>query len=152
MIWPDGYAVDSVALHLDVMSDNPYEHAPELRATLFPVFTAKGMSRTPAVEVELASASYPADAIADSITGRVTLDVVVGTNGLPDSATLRVREPSAAVLDTARLAHYYREFIDASRDRVLRTRFRPARIGGCTIRQLVHLSFNYIGRNPTSSP
>lgn len=46
----------------------------------------------------------------------------------------------------------YREFIDTSRELVLRTRFRPARIGGCTIRQLVHLSFKYGGRNAPSSP
>ena len=50
------------------------------------------------------------------------------------------------------MAHYYREFIDASRSVVMRETFRAARIGGCVIRQVVHLSFDYLPRqNPPVS-
>lgn len=92
MVWPDGFAADSVTMRLDVMSDNPYENAPSLRATLFPVFTAQGLARTSAAVDVRVDPAYPKDAMGDSITGRVS------------------------------------------------------RIGGCVIRQLVHLSFDYLPR------
>jgi len=95
--------------------------------------------------------AYPQDATADSITGRVSLAVVIGTNGRADSSTIRVDEP-ASVLATSPMAHYYREFIDASRNVVMREAFHLARIGGCVIRQVVHLSFDYLPRqNPPVS-
>jgi len=152
MVWPDGFAPDSVAMRLDIMSDNPYENAPSMRATLFPVFTAKGLARSPAAVDVRVDPAYPQDATADSITGRVSLAVVIGTNGRADSSTIHVDEPSASVLATSPMAHYYREFIDASRNVVMRETFRPARIGGCVIRQVVHLSFDYLPRqNPPVS-
>lgn len=146
MVWPDGYAPDSVAMRLDIMSDNPYEDAPSMRATLFPVFTAQGLARTSAAVDVRVDPPYPKDAMGDSITGRVSMAVVIGTDGHADSSTIHVDEPSAAVLATSPMAHYYREFIDASRGVVMQETFRPARIGGCVIRQLVHLSFDYLPR------
>ena len=146
MVWPDGYAPDSVAMRLDIMSDNPYENAPSMRATLFPVFTAQGLARTSAAVDVRVDPPYPKDAVGDSITGRVSMAVVIGTDGRADSSTIRVDEPSAALLATSPMAHYYREFIDASRAVVMRETFRPARIGGCVIRQVVHLSFDYLAR------
>jgi hypothetical protein len=62
-----------------------------------------------------------------------------------------VDEPSASVLATSPMAHYYREFIDASRSVVMRETFRAARIGGCVIRQVVHLSFDYLPRKKPAS-
>jgi cell division protein FtsB len=149
MLWPDSYKADSVAVHLDVMSENPYEHAPSLGVSLFPVFTAKGLVRLPAMLVQRVAPVYPADALGDSITAKVLVDVVIGTDGRPDTATLRVRSPSAAMLADSPMAHVYREFVDATREVVTRERFRPARIGGCEIRQLAHLSFDYVPRSPT---
>lgn len=146
MVWPNGFAPDSVAMRLDVMSDNPYENAPSMRATLFPVFTAQGLARTSAAVDVRVDPPYPKDAMGDSITGRVSLAVVIGTDGRADSSTIRVDEPSASVLATSPMAHYYREFIDASRDVVMRETFSPARIAGCVIRQVVHLSFDYVPR------
>ncbi len=146
IVWPDGYAPDSVTMRLDIMSDNPYENAPSMRATLFPVFTAQGLARTSAAVDVRVDSPYPRDAMGDSITGRVSMAVVIGTDGRADSSTIRVDEPSATVLATSPMAHYYREFIDASRAAVMRETFRPARIGGCVIRQVVHLSFDYLPR------
>lgn len=146
MVWPDGYAPDSVAMRLDIMSDNPYENAPSMRATLFPVFTATGLPRTSAAVDVRVEPAYPQDATGDSITGRVSMAVVIGSDGKADSSTIRVVEPSSAVLAASPMAHYYREFIDASRDALMRETFRPARIGGCVIRQVVHVSFDYLPR------
>jgi hypothetical protein len=146
MVWPDGYAADSVAMRLDVMSDNPFENAPSMRATLFPIFTAQGLARTSAAVDVHVDPPYPQDATADSIAGRVVMAVVIGTDGRADSSTIHVDEPTAAVLAASPMAHYYREFIDASRAVLMRETFRPARIGGCVIRQVVHLSFDYLPR------
>jgi hypothetical protein len=146
MVWPDGYAADSVAMRLDVMSDNPFENAPSMRVTLFPIFTAQGLARTSAAVDVHVDPPYPQDATADSIAGRVVMAVVIGIDGRADSSTIHVDEPSASVLATSPMAHYYREFIDASRAVVMRETFRPARIGGCVIRQVVHLSFDYLPR------
>lgn len=151
MVWPDDYTADSVAIRLDVMSDDPYANAPSMRATLFPVFTAKGLARTAALVELAADPAYPKDALADSITGRVAVAVVIGTDGRADSSTMRVLEPSAAVLAASPMAHFYHEFIDATRDVVLRERFRPARIGGCVIRQVVNLSYDYVPRRKAAS-
>lgn len=151
MLWPDGYAADSIAVHLDVMSDNPYAHAPSVGISIFPVFTAKGIVRLPAILTQQVAPIYPEDALGDSITAKVLVDVVIGTDGRADSATIEVRSPSAAMLATSPKAHFYREFVDATRDVVMRERFRPARIGGCAIRQVAHLSFDYVPRRPTAS-
>jgi hypothetical protein len=151
MIFPDGYTADSVAMRLDVMSDNPFAFAPSMLATLFPVFTGKGIVRTQvALEAPL-TPTYPEDAFADSITATVVVDVVIGTDGRADSRTLEVRQPSAAALANSPKAHFYREFVDATRDVVLRERFRPARIGGCMVRQVAHLSYAYVPRKPAAS-
>jgi hypothetical protein len=151
MIFPDGYAADSVAMRLDVMSDNPFAFAPSMLATLFPVFTGKGIIRTQAALETQLTPTYPDDAFADSITAKVTVDVVIGTDGRADPRTLEVRQPSAATLATSPKAHFYREFVDATRDVVLRERFRPARIGGCMVRQVAHLSYDYAPRKPSAS-
>ena len=146
IVWPDGYAPDSVAMRLDVLSDNPFENAPSMRATLFPVFTADGLARTSAAVDVRVDPAYPQDATADSITGRVSMQVVIGTDGKADSSTIHIVEPSPAQLATSPMAHFYREFIDASRAVVMRETFRPAKIAGCVIRQVVNLSFDYLPR------
>ena len=147
MVWPDGDAVDSVAMHLDVTSDNPGRLVPSERAMVFPVFMAKGRAFQPAAAMmdRYVPGHYPADAMLANVTLKVSLQVVISADGRADPSTIRVLAPSAAVMDTSHNAHYYREFVDATRDRVLHQQYRAARIGGCPVRQLVSETANYAG-------
>lgn len=80
---------------------------------------------------------YPAQLQAGGFQGHVVVEFVVDSAGRADPAT--VRDPNAHVTRTLapELRQAYRDFFAAGRQAVLKTRFAPATVGGCAVRQRV---------------
>lgn len=74
---------------------------------------------------------YPSDMQSDRISGFVDLQFVVDANGL-------VAPQSVRVLRATR-----REFIEASRQALVASKFRPARVGTCAVPQVLQQRFSY---------
>ncbi len=72
---------------------------------------------------------YPAHLLAKGVQGGVIAQFVVDTTGRPDISSFHVMAPS----DTA--------FVDAVRDALLHMKFRPAKLAGRPVRQLVEQNF-----------
>lgn len=148
ILWPDGETRDSIPFSIEVMSN--YRHQGEaIRQSSFPIATAKSMQFVDAQLTHQAIPHYPDDARLEGISARVLLQFVIDTNGRADPNSIRVIEPSPAVLDTSRFAHFYREFIDVSRDVVVRNRYAPARYGACLVKEGVRVPLAYQGRRLT---
>jgi hypothetical protein len=148
IVWPEGYAADSVLLRLELM---PFANALQLpgRATsaAFAVFTTKGIALTPAFVRKRPPAEYPLDAGRKRISGEVLLTFVIDDRGRAVAKTIHVLRPSKALLDTSDFAHFYREFIQASRNSVLNTEYESAHVGTCAVREAVQQPFSYVMRH-----
>jgi len=141
MIWPDGYAPDSVVFHLTLMSGRGDE-ARMAEHSLFAVFSARGILEQPALQKpDQYPPRYPADAKRVELPVTVLLQFVIGSDGRVDPGTLKVLRPTADTLRASSSAHYYQEFVDAAEAAIRNYRFYPARIGGCAVRQLVQFPF-----------
>jgi len=137
MIWPDGYAPDSVVFHLTLMSGKGDE-ARMAERSLFAVFSTRGVLEQPALlKPDPYPPRYPPDARRVHLAVTVLLQFVIGPDGRVDPSTLEVLRPTADTLRASPSAHYYQEFVDAAQAAVRNYRFYPARIGGCAVRQLV---------------
>jgi len=145
MIWPDGYAPDSVEFRLTLMSGKGDVRRMATENSMFAVFSTKGISEQPALlKEDQRPPRYPPDADHQHIAGFVLLQFVVGTDGRADPGTLKVLRPAADTLRASPLAHYYQEFVVASEDAVRNLRFYPARIGGCAVRERVQFPFTFL--------
>jgi len=141
MIWPDGYAPDSVVFHLTLVGEKGDE-ARMAEHSLFAVFSARGILEQPALQKpDQYPPRYPADAKRVELPVTVLLQFVIGSDGRVDPGTLKVLRPTADTLRASSSAHYYQEFVDAAEAAIRNYRFYPARIGGCAVRQLVQFPF-----------
>ena len=148
IIWPEGEATDSVTFRIDVMRNYPHL-GNAIRQSSFPIATAKSVQYVNAQVIHQATPHHPDDARLEGISARVLLRFVIDTNGRADPSSIQVIEPSPAVLDTSRFAHFYREFIDVSRDVVVRNRYAPAHYGACLVTARVQSALVYAGRRLT---
>lgn len=145
MIWPDGYAQDSVEFRLTLMSGNGDVRRMAAEHSMFAVFSTKGIAEQPALlKEDQPPPRFPSDALHQHIAGFVLLQFVIGTDGRADPGTLTVLRPTADTLRASPLAHYYREFVAASEDAIRNTRFYPARIGACAVRERVRFPFTFL--------
>ena len=142
MIWPDGYAPDSVEFRLTLMSGKGDVRRMAAESSMFAVFSTKGISEQPALQKEdQYPPRYPPDANRVQLPVTVLLQFVIGPDGRVDLSTLKVLRPTADTLRASPSAHYYQEFVDAAEAAIRNYRFYPARIGRCAVRQLVRFPF-----------
>ncbi|HEU5480947.1 MAG TPA: energy transducer TonB, partial [Candidatus Tumulicola sp.] len=147
MIWPEGYAPDSLVFRLDLVAfGQPGRLMPD-KTSLMAVFSATGVAERPALQRQHLYATYPADARRMRIIGNLLLQFVVDTTGRADTQTIRVLRPTPAQVDSSEYPHYLREFIDAARSAIARDRFTPARVGRCAVRETVQLPVSYTFRD-----
>jgi hypothetical protein len=87
--------------------------------------------------------TYPRRPLESGYRGTVLIVLVVDTAGRAEPESARdLWPPTARALnDTER--RMYAAFVAASRDAALHTRFEPARIGGCPVRQYVQQPYEY---------
>jgi hypothetical protein len=82
---------------------------------------------------------YPSELQRAGYQGRTILRFVVDTLGRADGATVRDVWPVGVPRPSGRDAEAYAAFVAVARRAVEGARFRPARVAGCAVRQLVEL-------------
>ncbi|HEY7894538.1 MAG TPA: energy transducer TonB [Gemmatimonadaceae bacterium] len=144
MVWPDGYAADSVVFRLMLIAASNTSHLSATTYSLFAVYGTNGLREHPALLMKgQPSPWYPTDAEYRGLVGDVLLQFAIDTQGRADMTTIKVLRPTAATLSTSPFAHFYREFALAAEEAVRHDRFYPARIGTCPVRQLVQFPFSF---------
>ncbi len=150
IVWPDGYKPDSVAFRVALFGYAKYPPTGHRGMSLFSVFMTNGIAEIPAIATHPAWIDYPRDANFHRIVGEVLLQFAIDTTGRADPTTIKVLRPTAERMDSSDFASFYREFIQASRNAVEHSRYSPARIGACVVRELVQQPFAYTIARPSS--
>lgn len=87
--------------------------------------------------------NYPTGMQMRGFEGRVVLEFVIDPAGRPEPATVRDMHPEVVATLAPALRDAYRQFLQVSREAILRARFVPALAGGCPVRQLVQQTISY---------
>jgi hypothetical protein len=146
MIWPEGIEHDSVAfriaMHYPMVSGQGVVGTLSLRQG-FPLFFVPVPKEEP-VEVERQpKVDYPVWLIDRRVTGGLLLQFIVDTTGLADLSTVKDLWPSSRPRPSGQTRQYYESFRRAIVRALPDARFKPARIGGCKVRQLVQMPFGF---------
>lgn len=148
-IVPDAFTADSIPFTLDYHEEYGIEGGRVVARAGGPA-SLVAFTRRVAVEKQAASVpgtlrvAYPASARGSgSVSAAVQLSFVVDTSGRAVASTIHDIWPQDRPRLTGELGDYYREFVRAGTEGVLRGRFYPAEIGGCKVKQLVLLPVTF---------
>jgi hypothetical protein len=109
-----------------------------------PVFSLGVPREQPARALRGPRISYPERPRGSNAQGTVILSFVVDAGGRPEENTVNAYWPPDRPPLRGELGEYYRLFVSAARRGVRSMRFEPARLGGCPVRQLVHLPIDFM--------
>jgi len=142
VVWPPGFASDSVVLRFALGPNDPPRatHQPRFAVFSLPMGV---VAQSHALPNHVAHPQYPYDAEFRRVIATLTMDFVIDTTGHPDSTTLKDETPPPKVFDFPRAEMYYREFVAATRKAILASTFHPARYGGCAVRELVRAPYAF---------
>lgn len=144
-IFPDSLRVDSTSWRLRlrsaVLDEQGAVTPPKMRFGV-PVFSVM-VPPERQVSAERVRVRYPDHLRRNGFMGNVKMEFVVDTTGRVDEATIRDLYPAGAppLNSTERAA--YDSFLRAIREGLGRAQYRPARIGGCLVRQMVMQPFTF---------
>lgn len=110
---------------------------------LIPAFTIAHPWVDPVAPLQSVKPSYPEQPRHSNVEGTVYLTFIVDTSGRADPSTFRDPWPAGRPRPTGDEADWWNAFVAAARQSVEQSTFRPARIGGCPIRQLVRQPFAF---------
>jgi hypothetical protein len=147
--WPEGWARDSVAFRIALRQPMVTEDGTVVPLRLrqgqgTPAFTALVPSMVPVLPPERPPRlHYPEGARDASAIDSVLMQFFVDPDGRVDPATVRDVWPAGRPRLTGEPGRYYDQFVAAIRAMLREARFRPARVGGCPVRQLVRQPFDF---------
>lgn len=146
VMWPDGFAPDSVAFRLVVR----YPLVTADRTVLpfrvrraFPLMTIRMPVGESVVTTRQAKVRYPTGSWQNGVSGTVLLVFWVDTTGRADTMVVKDLWPPNRPRLTGSPAAYYERFRQAAISALPDMRFKPARLGGCKVRQLVEVPFEF---------
>ena len=144
IIWPDGYAAQSLVVHLALEPGSPTVDGPVARfASTRPRFAAFALpypTESPALPREGNRVPrYPQSAEMRRVTAYVLLQFVVDTLGRAVPSTVHDLWPASKPRLTGELGQYYQDFVHSVEQALPSWKFYPARIGSCPVRQIVQL-------------
>jgi hypothetical protein len=96
---------------------------------------------TPVEQHRMSRILYPETLRRMGVTGKLVLQFVVDTSGRPIGSSIRDVWPEQRPRLRGDLQRYYTDFLDEAKRGVQRSVYRPARVGGCPIAQLVQQPF-----------
>ena len=145
--WPAAVTEDSIAFLLRFAWPLPtrdtakYElieapHAAPVAAILVPVITAVEQRRAPRV-------GYPYSAQRGGASGMIRLQFTVDTTGRVDPESIKDVWDTPAPKPQGALGSYYKDFVNAARQGVLKARYAPATIGSCPVPMPVVQEFSF---------
>lgn len=150
LIWPDGYAADSLVVRLSLLPKVFRDDSPGPPATLnrmrFHVFTMPYAVESPALPRGELHVNYPPVNERLRISGNILVQFVVDTSGRAAMSTFRAVWPSDQPQRARALDGYYDEFVQAIREGIASETFTPARLGSCPVTQMVKWPVKFVSR------
>lgn len=108
-----------------------------------PLFSMLVPWEQPVLVAKHAHPDYPRGPLRSGYRGTILMVLVVDTAGRAEPETARDLWPSTARTLNQTERKVYAEFVAASRDAAIHTRYWPARIGGCAVRQYIQQPYEY---------
>lgn len=109
----------------------------------FPAFTLAEPWTTDVEELRSGRVEYPGHSSTRGVTGTIILEYAVDTLGMVEMRSVRDSWQSKRPRPQGDRARHYAAFVDAARRSLVKSRHRPALVGGCPIRQIVQKPFTY---------
>ncbi|HMI58462.1 MAG TPA: hypothetical protein VK511_10465 [Gemmatimonadaceae bacterium] len=150
MLWPEGYAADSIVLRLSLLQKYFIEEAgaapTQSKVRRFLAFTMLTPMESPALPKGRLHVTYPNYNEQHRISGYLLTQFVVDTNGKAIMSTFRDLWPESKPRLSGALNNYYTDFVAAVREGVAAQSFTPAHRGSCAVRQIVQLPVEFVQR------
>jgi hypothetical protein len=123
---------------------------PRFRHTALPVFTIDYPGAEPvAMGQHVTVPRYPDEARRRGYQASVMLEFMVDTAGRAEAKTIKSQWPLGKAPLVGEAKQIYDTFVSVSKGSAERSEFRPARVGGCAVRQLVEMPFVFeLTRDP----
>lgn len=152
MLWPERLTADSLIVRLTLVPSLTENGAkvvfPAGRRERFTAFYLSQLTESPALpKANQGQSDYPFFNRQSRITGRLTLEFLVDTDGRADSTTIHDLWTPGVPRLTGELERYYNDFVRSTSAWVKRIHFYPARRGSCPVRQIVHFPFEFAPRS-----
>jgi hypothetical protein len=153
MLWPESLTADSLVVRLTLvpsLAERAWKLvAPAGRHERFAAFYLSEPTESPALpKANQGHPDYPFFNQRSRITGQLTLQFVVDTNGRADSTTIHDLWTPGVPRLTGQLERYYNDFVRSTTAWVKHIHFYPARIGSCPVRQIVQFPFEFRYNQP----
>ena len=148
MIWPEGYAADSIDFRLSLLPDG-FLAAAGFDSTYkgqmsFGAFAVRMPKYVPALPVRGGGhIVYPHNSQFRHVTGQVIAEFVVDTTGRAEMSTFHDVWPADKPRLEGPLGRYYKDFVSSIRNYAAKAKFTPARIGSCTVPQWVRIPVRF---------
>lgn len=138
--WPDGVKEDSAQFNIHFWKPLPRRDGSERKAQTsyaVAVFSlALPWAEPPSVD-SFPKPVYPSESRFKGIQADITLSFVVDTTGFPMISTAHDVLPEGAPVPVGDMADRYREFVRSAAQSLVASRFHPARIAGCKVRERI---------------
>ena len=148
VIWPDGYAVDSLIVRL-VLWPTALTRDGSMRMikathSRFGVFRILEPIERPArAKPNQPTPAYPYSDMVHRVSGWLLLEFVVDSSGHAVPSTMHDMWPRGKPRLTGELRRYYDDFVEATKTAVATWQFYPASVGSCHVQQIVQLPIAY---------
>lgn len=144
MFWPEGVEADSSRFRLALIHPTVHRDGRigELRARLaLPVTSVAVPWETPVVALHQEPPRYPSSTQRSGVGGTVIMRWIVNARGEVDMGTVRDVWPDDRPRLKGEMGRHYDFLVQAVRRSLARSRFEPARVGGCAVPQLMQQPF-----------
>lgn len=144
--WPEGVEGDSIPFlirfdfpQLDV--DGKPEKMRGQHAS--PLLEVRVPSMSPVLPDRMGRIRYPEEMQRMGVRGTIVMQFVVDTTGIPVDESVRDLWPDRVPRLRGHEARWYAQFVRETKRGLQASRYKPARIGGCAVRQLVQQPFTF---------
>jgi hypothetical protein len=141
MLWPDGFAADSIVLRLSLLPKSFRDASPftprSSRRDRFLAFTMLTPVESPSLPKGQLHVRYPSYNEQHRVKGYIITRFVVDTSGKAIMSTFKDLWPADKPRLSGALDRDYTDFVMAVREGVSQQTFTPARVGSCPVPQIV---------------
>lgn len=144
--WPDGVEGDSVPflIRLDYPQHKENGAVEPMRGQhAAPLLEVRVPAMTPVAPRRMGSITYPEESRRSGVTANLVMQFVVDSTGRPIGRSIRDLWPDDRPRLRGYLALHYADFVKAVRRGLANSEYRPARVGGCAVPQLVQQPFTF---------
>lgn len=146
VFWPDALKGDSIRFRISIAAPFPEKDgtAGDVETSFAsPVFTLALPWGEHVSVKKLSRPVYPLLPIQGMSEGFVVIQFRVDEKGEVDPATIKDLRPPGSPPMLGPLTEYYRQFVNAAKSSITKSQYRPARVGGCSIPEVVRQPFQF---------